>query len=174
MDVMKLGAIGELVGGVAVLVTLIYLSMQVRQANKVSRLAAADKLSDSLVEICRESLNHTDLYLAGAARYSDLNPKEKLRFRWIIGPVFTYLQNFHTKYESGVIDRAAWEQQYQTLLWYLAGPGMSDWWEESRPVYGREFGDLVTKTLEGIRDGSISIPPGTSELYVGNPENAAS
>lgn len=34
MDIMELGAIGELVGGAAVLVTLIYLARQVRQGNK--------------------------------------------------------------------------------------------------------------------------------------------
>ena len=34
MDIMELGAIGELVGGVAVLVTLIYLAVQIRQGNE--------------------------------------------------------------------------------------------------------------------------------------------
>ena len=34
MDIMELGAIGELVGGVAVIVSLIYVGLQVRQANK--------------------------------------------------------------------------------------------------------------------------------------------
>ena len=169
MDLTQLANLGEFIGGVAVLVTLIYLTFQLRQANQMSRLAAADKLSDSLIDICRDSLEHTDLYLAGAARYSELEPKEKLRFRWIIGIVFTYLQNFHTKYQSGGIGQAEWDQQFQTLLWYLAGPGMRDWWEESRPVYGKAFGDLVTEVLDGIRDGTITIPPGTAELYLRTP-----
>ena len=166
IDLTQLANLGEFVGGLAVLITLVYLALQIRQANRLSRLAAADKLSDSLIDICRDSLDHTDLYLAGAARYSELDPREKVRFRWIIGIVFTYLQNFHTKYRSGVIEQAEWDQQYQTLLWYLAGPGMRDWWEESRPVYGHAFGELVTEILDGIRDGNIKIPPGTAEVYL--------
>ena len=35
MDIMELGAIGELVGGVAVLVTLIYLAVQMRDARRL-------------------------------------------------------------------------------------------------------------------------------------------
>ena len=38
MDIMELGAIGELVGGLAVLVTLVYLALQVRQNTRSVRL----------------------------------------------------------------------------------------------------------------------------------------
>ena len=34
MNIMELGAIGELVGGVAVIATLIYLAVQIRQGNQ--------------------------------------------------------------------------------------------------------------------------------------------
>ncbi len=37
MDIMELGAIGELVGGVAAVATLLYLAMQIRQTNKRAR-----------------------------------------------------------------------------------------------------------------------------------------
>lgn len=53
-----------------------------------------------------------------------------------------------------------------TLLWYLAGPGRADRWNESRPVYGMPFGNLVTEILDGIRDGAIAIPQGTADVYL--------
>ena len=37
MDIMELGAIGELVGGVAVVASLIYVGLQVRQSNSINR-----------------------------------------------------------------------------------------------------------------------------------------
>ncbi len=52
MDIMELGAIGELVGGVAVLLTLIYLAVPVRQSTAVqrqsARLAAGDAVQNSV------------------------------------------------------------------------------------------------------------------------------
>jgi hypothetical protein len=41
MDIMELGAIGELVGGIAVIASLIYVGLQVRQANRQARDEAA-------------------------------------------------------------------------------------------------------------------------------------
>ena len=38
MDILELGAIGELVGGVAVLATLLYLALQVRHSNRLAQL----------------------------------------------------------------------------------------------------------------------------------------
>ena len=40
MDIMELGAIGELVGGVAVVATLVYLAVQIRQGNRAGRRKA--------------------------------------------------------------------------------------------------------------------------------------
>ncbi len=37
MDIMELGAIGELVGGVAVVASLLYVGLQVRQSNAINR-----------------------------------------------------------------------------------------------------------------------------------------
>ena len=50
MDIMALGAIGELVGGAAVVASLIYVGLQVRQANRQS---ATDSGTDVLAEMNR-------------------------------------------------------------------------------------------------------------------------
>ena len=47
MGIMELGAIGELVGGVAVIVSLVYVGLQVKQSNK---LAAAETVRSFLHE----------------------------------------------------------------------------------------------------------------------------
>ena len=50
MGIMELGAIGELVGGVAVVASLIYVGLQVRQTNRQS---ASDSGTDVLAEMNR-------------------------------------------------------------------------------------------------------------------------
>ncbi len=50
MDIMELGAIGELVGGVAVVVTLIYLAVQVRVNTATNRSAALQMISSQNAE----------------------------------------------------------------------------------------------------------------------------
>jgi hypothetical protein len=44
MDIMELGAIGELVGGVAVIASLVYVGLQIRQNTGAMRAASAQNL----------------------------------------------------------------------------------------------------------------------------------
>ncbi len=47
MDIMELGAIGELVGGVAVIATLLYLAGQIRQGRLEAKAASLQAMADS-------------------------------------------------------------------------------------------------------------------------------
>ena len=50
MDIMELGAIGELIGGVAVIATLIYLARQIRQGTTATQGAAERELLEGVQE----------------------------------------------------------------------------------------------------------------------------
>ncbi len=65
MDIMELGAIGEPVGGVAVLATLIYLAVQVRQNNEQAFRQNAIALNDSAQAGRREL---TSMFVASVDR----------------------------------------------------------------------------------------------------------
>ena len=49
MDIMELGAIGELVGALAVVASLLYVGTQVRQSNRQARDAAARDVTTARV-----------------------------------------------------------------------------------------------------------------------------
>ncbi len=51
MDIMELGAIGELVGGVAVVASLLYVALQIRHANRIAEDDASRVLTDLMSEI---------------------------------------------------------------------------------------------------------------------------
>lgn len=50
MNIMELGAIGELVGGVAVIATLVYLAVQVRLPSLASKIASYHQGIAQIVE----------------------------------------------------------------------------------------------------------------------------
>ena len=63
MDIMELGAIGELVGGVAVVGSLIYVGLQVRQSNRLAQADAVQAyvvLERSIQMLCVSTLVLTD------------------------------------------------------------------------------------------------------------------
>ena len=50
MDLMELGAIGELVGGAAVLVTLVYLAIQARYTVASGRIQASSAVTEAFTQ----------------------------------------------------------------------------------------------------------------------------
>jgi len=55
MSLQDLGSLGEFIGGIAVLVTLIYLAVQLRQGNQLNRSASTrtfmNEYNDSLAQV---------------------------------------------------------------------------------------------------------------------------
>ncbi len=86
MTIQDWGAIGELVGGVAVIVTLIYLAFQIRQNTRqfsrsveATQLAAFERNVESSSHIRELLLLHPDLIallLKGYVSYKELDTSE--------------------------------------------------------------------------------------------------
>ncbi len=78
-----IGAVGEVVGGVAVIATLLYLAIQIRQNAQSVRNAASLSVNEGLAEINRrlsEDAEFTDLWLRGLKDYRGLTDVERARF----------------------------------------------------------------------------------------------
>ncbi len=105
MDLTQLANLGEFIGGVAVLVTLIYLAVQVRHVRQMSVVAAADKNADLWFDVCNSVLENYELWCRGSIG-EGLSAKESMKFSFLMAEVFGYLENFYTKYLQGVIDQA--------------------------------------------------------------------
>ena len=75
-----LGAIGELVGAVAVVATLAYLAVQIRQSNKLSRATAVQIVSQQNLEFLGMLATNPDLrelWTKGAEDYDKLDARTK-------------------------------------------------------------------------------------------------
>ena len=75
-----ISAIGEIVGALAVVITLVYLAIQIREQNRESRAAAIDSLSQlwgGLMSDLSASETLSDIYLRGLADFDGLSPSEK-------------------------------------------------------------------------------------------------
>lgn len=98
MDLMELGAIGEMVGGVAVVVTLIYLATQIRQLKQQNLLASHQHSYDSVNSFC-DVVSSSDalasIIIRGRQSASALTPEEHLRFQTIHGRLLNILESWH-------------------------------------------------------------------------------
>ena len=138
MTIQDWGAIGELVGGAAVVVTLIYLALQVRQNTQAMdenrRLALAqtyqmraDALQDMLVRAAdSRHIGPIIIKLTQAGYPEDvasldiLTPEERGRFRlWQIAQE-THWDNMLYQYQQGFLDPEYYQDSFRERVTRLA------------------------------------------------------
>ena len=134
MDIMELGAIGELVGGVAVLATLIYLAIQVRQNSAAIRTTGQSQMVEPLFEQARQVVQDPDIARIVHARiFSEerLSDVDEYRFQvWASMTMYGW-ENLYRAFEAGAVsrdsllnsvDNMTWPKALRTVLGRRPGP----------------------------------------------------
>ena len=138
MTITELGAIGELIGGTAVVATLIYLAVQLRQNTRSiedARLLALAQLyqmrSDALQSMMVQASDSEHIgpiiikltsngYPEDLNALESLNPEEHGRFRqWQIAQV-THWDNMLFQYQQGFLDDEYYEEVLKPRIARLA------------------------------------------------------
>lgn len=166
MTIIELGAIGEFVGAIGVIATLIYLAMQIRQNTRAMdesrRLALAqtyqmraDALQDMLVTAASSEIGAILVKLT-ASGYPEniealdgLSTEERGRFRqWQIAQQ-THWDNMHFQYQQGFLDQEYFDDAFESRVVRLAPT-----WRALNLTSGRRsfFEDI--ERLEAQRTGA--------------------
>jgi hypothetical protein len=147
-----IGAIGEIVGAAAVVLSLVYLAVQVRQ----NRL----QLKTDALEVVLKEHQHTAEMTTrseiaavigkGVRSYHDLSPTEKIQFNgfWV-KYLYSFL-NIRDQYMAGNIDASRFTTFEQDLVAGWLAPGMIEWWSSVETTH-LEIRDYVNELLEAGR-----------------------
>ncbi len=147
MNIMELGAIGELVGGVAVVASLIYVGLQVRQNTQVTRTNSAYQLYELFTKVSIpviENAGVAEIVERGSAEPTSLSAADWTRFTEYAYVRFGTWEAAFLSHKRGTIDLALWESWDEAMRQVLAAPGFQKFWEESRAGYVRTFQDHIS------------------------------
>ena len=107
MTIAELGSLGELIGSIAVLATLIYLAVQARQNNLTTHIQsnqAINKKTSDFLKALYTNPEAFDVWIRGRTSYRELDKADAFKFEMIMYDAFG---NFHEQwyqYRSGVTD----------------------------------------------------------------------
>jgi len=144
-----LGAIGEIVGAVAVVVTLAYLAVQIRQNTRVFRSSTEQAQADAhtrCLSLVAQDSDLARLYLRGASGES-LDRDESLRFGFLLHVVFTQIQAAFFHRRQGTLSPEQWVPASRVAAWWISSPGAQAWWADGKAVYREEFVQLVEEMI---------------------------
>jgi len=143
-----LGNIGDFLGGMGVVITLIYLAVQIRQNTRSSRTesyqAAVAAISDWTRTVGTEPASCRILE-AGSRDFEALSPEERVQFNLIMASVVRNLENIHFQFTHGAIDESTWAGWANRTHSVLRPAGARAWWRTQEAAYSPMFRRFVNE-----------------------------
>ncbi len=132
MNWAAIGAVGEILGAIAVVATLIYLTVQLKQNSLQIRLSssqtAANNYSGRIIEVLSDS-ELLSVWRSGLRSFSNLAPDEQARFHaTMLGFQTTFTTN-RQLYTERVISESLFKSWADDWVRILKCPGAAEWWE---------------------------------------------
>lgn len=127
MNWQAIGAIGELIGGIAVIGTLIYLASQIRQNTKMNAAAIRQSFYDYTTRQMLQGTDDTEfnVTLAKAAMTDEeLPPSERFRLMRLMQAVFVGYQGAYFQHRNNAISDDDWKMCKALLRSFWLMPGM--------------------------------------------------
>jgi len=148
-DLQTLANIGEIIGAVTVVLSLIYVAVQIRQSTQAQRTENYSRALDRLAAM-QSSLSQDDkfslIFSKGVLDTTNLTSQERLRFTWSLYEAFGAFEFMFHASKTDAIPEEVWSRWSAAVAWWLTFPGVQNWWA-SRPI---PFTDSFTLFVESL------------------------
>jgi hypothetical protein len=142
-----LGNLGDFIGGIAVVITLIYLTSQVRQSSAAIRTASREAIYAGY----RAQNSHlidpeiSEAYAMGLRDFPEMPSSQRRVFTHAINDHALFFQSAFALYEAGTLLEKDYSPYLNWFSSHLATPGGSSWWQETRGFYNVALVEAVDR-----------------------------
>ena len=142
-----IGAIGEILGAAAVVVSLVYLSVQIKQNSnwlKATVFESAGNRSGEMISLVVGDAELSRLVQMGiAGKTNEMTPEEKHRYCLLMQKAFRSNEVAFNHHKSGLLDSKNYEGIVANLSVWLHSDLFDTWWENIHPMFNPEFVEMV-------------------------------
>jgi hypothetical protein len=144
-----ISAIGQLVGALAVVISLIYLANQVRSNARETRLAAMRATLDFQTRFTQQIAEHADLAELrhrGFDDFESLEGVDRVRFNSHMHAMFRTIENVYYRQLDGHLDPRVWRGLEVVIRDLNALPGVQAWWRsQGSHWFDEEFAKFINQ-----------------------------
>ena len=143
-----LGNYGEFIGSIAVVATLFYLVLQVRQNTTSIRSQSRFHVLDSLISDMKSNLSQTPDELIGKVGGGEATLPEQQQFVWFWGAMLSNLELLYHELEEKALPESFSEPlRFRVATIVGVFPNAKLYWEAMRPLYTEPFRRYVESIL---------------------------
>ncbi len=149
-----INAVSQLVSSVAVVLSVLYLGLQVHQSTRVAKVAAQDAAASAVREVTNTFMENAEMariWGVGLEDLSQLSTEDQARFFHATHQFLKALETIHFHYVNGLMDEQLWCGWQELLRHYITAPGIVRYWEVRSALFSTRFREFISR-LEPARD----------------------
>lgn len=165
MTLQDWASLGEIVGAVGVIASLLYLAVQVKQARRVALAENVREVQEKysrLALLLAENGELARIFHTGCEDIGKLDPVEQDRFNHVLGLHMLAFIEIHTAWTGGLMDGDLYRRWRSAIAMVMRTPGASAWWDTARGLFqadavqalarARESVGPMSSVMEGVRE----------------------
>ena len=141
-----ISALAEIIGAMAVVISIIYLARQVSHANQTATAATTLDSTRLLAEWHRgvnQSPELAGVLVRGMEDTSALSNDERASFLTLVAEIFVVFEGLYRQHKMGFLAAETWNQIEETIVRMFMSEGIEIWWDSAVSMNGSEFRDYV-------------------------------
>jgi hypothetical protein len=131
---------------IAVVVSLIYLAIQVKESTKATKGATYQSIISAWAEL-ESRISQDDevarIYKLGITNLDKLNENEFTRLNELIRSFFNLYENLYYQYKNKLLEEKLWAGWCLNMRNDLQKKGAADWWNSKSHLYSKSFREYV-------------------------------
>jgi hypothetical protein len=159
------GVIAEIVAAMAVLVSLWYLAIQLRQNTEVERAKLEVQLGFTWAEQHDNMIQNPDLaraYDLAAENWNEMSDEDVRAYLWFVAKSFHILEGMFRQRQRGLLSSDVWAPYERYIFGVLQIEAVLGWW--------RSDGSLTSNEFQTHVDSLLLSPPEVSWRQVSTSE----
>ena len=140
-----IGAVGEIIGALAVVASLIYLATQIKTQIRESRIAAVRETTANLMEayVPLQEAQMADVWARGSKDYDALTESERVQFVAFVNRYLRSLEGTFYQASEGLLDARIWAGIERHVGTVMSTPGVQQMWPLRKHSYSEDFQNFI-------------------------------
>jgi hypothetical protein len=161
-----ISAIGQIVGALAVVISLIYLANQVHSNARATRLASMRTMSDAVNRWAQQLAEHPqlrELYYRGIHDFESLKGADLVGFSAVMVEAFRHYEGLYCLQSARHLDPRLWRGWEAGMRDINGYPGVQAWWRSRSHWFSEEFGKHINQLQQTAKPPRLYREPNTDQ-----------
>lgn len=156
MTLETLALIANIIASLAVVISLVFIALQLRQNAHLTRMAAAQTTAQMLSENLGRAIEFADVaeLLVTTENIDNWSRADRLRISNFLAISFRYHEVLFTHRRYGAFEEELWQASNARMKNQLKDPEIKQWFEDNSSYYSRSFVSHVKKSCNESEAGS--------------------